>query len=535
MIPSVRIALLVAGFCVSSLPAAGRNPPNVVLFLVDDMGWADWEQNGARAGSSFHETPSMNRLAQEGVTFSNAYSSASVCSPTRNALLTGKNPARTRMTQWIPGIEYRSPLGDPRWDDSLDDEEVTLAEALRRGGYATAFVGKWHLGRRSSASANPLNHGFDSNVGGNYRGRPNPRVGYFANSNGSFGLPGLRSGSSIPGDYLTDRLTDFAVDFIDRSAGSEDPFFLLLSHYGVHNPVQARADLVAKYEAKPPSGEHFDATYAATLESVDASLGRILDELEAEGIREDTIIVFTSDNGGSLLATSNAPLREGKGLLYEGGIRTPLIVSWKGNRRVRRGTVSQTVVVTHDIYPTLLDLTGVPGDSVHNENVDGVSFRAVLEERRSDLGATFWHYPHISPQSTRIIGGRYVSAVRMANWKLIYFYEDESWELYHLATDIGETTNLIEECSFVAGKLGDLLVEWLVEVDAQLPIVDATGQPVDLPSPVAKAKRFRTPLWSWHWHRYRHSPRCFDPRLRRWDIQQGLDTIFGRIGRVESD
>jgi arylsulfatase A-like enzyme len=453
------------------------------------MGWTDWEQNGGKYGSSYYETPNMNRLAEEGVTFSNAYSSAAVCSPTRNALLTGKHPARTRMTQWLPGYVYDSMLSDPRWDRTLRDEEVTLAEALRAGGYATGFVGKWHLGNRFSASANPLDHGFDSNVGGDHHGGPNPYVGYFANGNGSFGLPGLGPGSSVPGDYLTDRLTDFAVDFIDRYGGRDEPFFLLMSHYGVHIPLEARADLVAKYRAKPPSGGHADAAYAAMLESVDVSLGRVLDELEDEGIRDDTIIVFTSDNGGSLLATSNAPLRDGKGLLYEGGIRTPLIVSWTGNDRITQGADSEAIVVTHDLYPTLLDLTQVPGDRLHNDDVDGSSFRRALEGKNRDRAASFWHYPHISPQSTQIRGGRYVSAARVGDWKLIYFYEEESWELYDLGSDIGETVNLIEECSGVASRVGELLVEWLLEVEAQLPIDDSTGQAVALPSPVPELKR----------------------------------------------
>lgn len=513
MIRSFRIALLLAGFCALPLPATGGNSPNVVLVLVDDMGWTDWEQDGGRHGSSFYETPNMNRLAREGVTFVNAYSSASVCSPTRNALLTGKNPARTRMTQWIPGQRFESPLKDPDWDRSIDDEEVTLAEALRAGGFATAFVGKWHLSRRSgSRAANPRNHGFDSNVGGNNSGGPNPYIGYFANAEGSFGLPGLGPGSSTPGDYLTDRLTDFAVDSIDRGAGSDQPFFLLLSHYGVHTPLRARADLVAKYEAKSPSREHSDAVYAAMLESIDASLGRILDELEAEGIRDDTIVVLTSDNGGYRIATSNAPLREGKGFLYEGGIRTPLVVSWKGNDRIRRGGESRAVVVTHDIYPTLLDLTGVAGDPVHNEELDGVSFRSALEGRHFDRGATFWHYPHISPQSSGVAGGQHVSAVRMGHWKLIYFYADESWELYHLATDIGETDNLVEECSFVASELGNLLVDWLVEVDAQLPTVVATGRPVPLPSPVPERERFFPPRRGSPWDRLSPWDRCFGHR-----------------------
>jgi len=509
LVGSVRIALLLVACCALPLPARGGSPPNVVLFLVDDMGWTDWEQNGGRNGSSLYETPNMNRLAREGVTFSNAYSSSSVCSPTRNALLTGKSPARTRMTQWIPGSKYRSTLSDPEWDTSMNAEEVTLAEALRAGGYATAFVGKWHLGpKKTSPAANPLNHGFDSNVGGDHNGDPN--LGYFADGDGSFGMPGLGPGSSVPGDYLTDRLTDFAVDFIDRSSGSGKPFFLLMSHYGVHIPLQARADLLSKYEAKPHSGRHFDARYAAMLESVDASLGRILDELDAEGIRGQTIVVFTSDNGGNPIATSNAPLRDGKGYLYEGGIRVPLIVSWKGKRRALRGVVSRAVVVTHDIYPTLLELTGVEGDPGYNANVDGVSFAAALEGRRSDRGAIFWHYPHISPQSIQAVGGRYVSAVRIGDWKLVYLYEDEAWELYHLATDIGERTNLVEACPSVASKMGGLLVAWLLEVDAQLPIVRATGQPVALPSPVPVPKRSLSPWWREPWYRQRHSPLCFD-------------------------
>jgi arylsulfatase A len=491
--PRISALLLLIGVGVFPCVAAAGSTPNVVVFLVDDMGWSDWEQDGRPNGSSYYETPSMNRLAQAGVSFSNAYSASPVCSPTRNALVTGKHPARTRMTNWLPGSNYPSKLSSPAWNRQLAAEEVTLAEVFRDAGYVTGFVGKWHLGNRGTASEDPLEHGFDSNIAGNYRGGPNSWVGYFADRWGSFRLKNLSRWLSVPGDYLTDRLTDFAIDFIDRNADHDAPFFLLMSHYGVHTPLQAPSDRVDWYRAKPPSAEHSNATYAAMIETVDTSLGRILDRLELKGIRGETIVVFASDNGGSLLATSNAPLRGGKGLLYEGGIRTPLVVSWTGERRMAQGSESETVVVTQDLYPTLLELAGLPGDSKYNEEVDGTSFRAALEGDDLSCGASYWHYPHISPQSRDVEGGRFVSAVRAADWKLFYFYEDASWELYDLASDVGEMTDLADECAGIAAELGERMVDWLVAIDAQLPVDAVTGQPVALPVPIAEERHGRAP------------------------------------------
>jgi len=517
----LRTLLLLAGFCAAPGVAAADPPPNVVVFLVDDMGWSDWEQDGRPTGSSYYETPNMNRLVRQGVTFSNAYSASPVCSPTRNALMTGKHPARTRVTNWLPGGDFSSNLSSPAWRRGLAAEDVTLAEVFRDAGYVTGFIGKWHLGSQGSTSADPLEHGFDSNVAGNYRGQPNSAVGYFADLWGSFRLKSLGRWLSVPGDYLTDRLTDFAVEFIDHNAGSDAPFFLLVSHYGVHVPVQAPSNLVDRYRAKVASEAHSNPTYAAMLESVDTSLGRILDQLEVRGVRDRTIVIFASDNGGSLTATSNAPLRGGKGLLYEGGIRTPLVVSWTAEPRMARGSESETVVVSQDLYPTLLDLTGLSGDPVYNEDLDGVSFRAALEGDDRDCDVAYWHYPHVSPQSQDVKGGRFVTAVRMGDWKLLYAYEDASWELYDLASDVGETTDLAGECTGIASELGARMVDWLVAIDAQLPIDEATGEPVALPvPPVGRRPGHALPYCGGRAHPRLQAPGCFDRPGRSHSVRE---------------
>ena len=283
--------------------------------------------------------------------------------------------------------------------------------------------------------ADPLEHGFDSNVAGSFIGRP---ASYFADASGSFGMFGLGPGSSIPAEYLTDRLTVSAVDFIEENARADHPFFLYVSHFAVHVPLEAPAALVAKYEAKAPAGGHANAVYAAMIESLDASLGRILDALEAEGIRDNTIVVFASDNGGLLAVTSSAPLRGGK----------------------------------------------ASADPATPQEVDGLSFLAALEGGAAQGEALFWHYPHVASLGGPERGSRFVSAVVWRNWKLVYFFEDESWELYNLDRDLEETVNLIEDRPGVAAWLGRWLVDWLIETDAQLPILRSNApQAVPLPVP----------------------------------------------------
>ena len=358
-------------FCAAALSAAApvtfaADRPNVVLFLVDDMGWRD----SATYGSGYYETPSMDRLASAGMRFTNAYAASPVCSPTRASILTGMNPARLHVSDWISGHgDAGKPLAEPEWTKQLRQSHITLAESLKATGYATAHIGKWHLGQTASRSeSDPTTQGFDINIGGNHLGQPNSSTGnYFANASGSFGLPGLGNGSSAPGEYLTDRLTTAATDYIREQATADQPFFLNLAHYAVHTPLQAKPDLVAKYQAKPGADGQSNATYAAMLESMDQSLGMVLNTLEdpnGDGNKNDsiagnTLFLFMSDNGGLSSVTSNTPLRAGKGTNYEGGIRVPFMVSWPGH--TAPGTVSDAPVAAWDAFNTVMDVVGQIG------------------------------------------------------------------------------------------------------------------------------------------------------------------------------
>ncbi|MEQ8838302.1 MAG: sulfatase-like hydrolase/transferase, partial [Lacipirellulaceae bacterium] len=386
--------------------------------------------------------------------------------------------------------------------------EVTLAEALKTGGYDTAFFGKWHIGQSGNPGTTPLAHGFNSNVGGTASGNPGFAGGFFAGSDGAWaGMPGLDTPGTYPSSkYLSDALAEKASDYITQSqqGGSPAPFFLTMSHYLVHTPLQAPASLVSKYQTKINTLEqqnvdlkgHNNATYAAMVEKMDESLGMLVSRLEdpnadgntSDSIRDNTIILFTSDHGGldtsETFATDNAPLRAGKGSLYEGGTRVPLVVSWTGNSAINSGLASTARSSSHDIYPTLLDLTGVAGDATQNANMDGTSFRAALEGGSFDRGHQFWHYPHTSPQdsgSDIVSGGSFVSSVIKDNWKLIYFYDDPHYELYDLSSDLGESDSVLLANPQVANDLSAALRQHLVGINAQMPIDINTNNPVDAP------------------------------------------------------
>ncbi|XAL98304.1 sulfatase-like hydrolase/transferase [Phycisphaeraceae bacterium D3-23] len=490
----LSLALLLA-FISPLANAQADNPPNVVLFMVDDFGWTDWQYDAVLnpTGSMLYETPNMLRLAQHGVNFTNAYSANAVCSPSRAAVITGKDPARIRITDWIPGGNWQHPtLQDPSdWDVTLNDSETTLAEALQENGYDTVFIGKWHLGTNGSDAANPFQNGFDVNIAGGHRGNPG---NFFAGDDRSFNLPGMASNYQ-PSAYLPDVLSSDAIRYLQErpSRNETDPFFLYMSHYAVHTPIQAPAATVQYYQNKLDAGgdfgEHDHATYAAMVHHVDLALGRLMDELEAQGILDETLIILASDNGGLWAAqgdpTSNAPLRAGKGSWYEGGIRTPLIVAWPGNNAFVQGVLCDDVIIGHDIYTTVLELTGTQGSPAHNASTDGVSFAPGLCGEQHDRGTTFWHYPHIADQdhaSELVSGGTYLTAARSGDWKLMYFYADQSWELYNLSEDLGETTNLAGEHPDIVATLGQEIVDYLIEIDAQLPVDQATGEPVAPPS-----------------------------------------------------
>lgn len=430
-------------------------PPNVIVVLMDDLGWADL----GCYGSTWHRTPRLDRWAATGTRFTQAYAACPVCSPTRAALLTGKWPARLRITDWIPGRpdgpDQR--LRHAEFLQQLPLEEVTLAERLRAAGFATASVGKWHLG---GEGFEPTRQGFDLNIAGDRRGVP---LDYFS--------PYRRDGRTMPGlerappeEYLTDRLTDEAIAFVERNR--ERPFFLYLSHFAVHVPLRAPKSLVGNYPAVEAfHGRQNNPVYAAMLEGVDTGFGRLLDRLRDWSLDGRTIIVFTSDNGGQAITegpnappTSNAPLRDGKGFLYEGGIRVPLVIAGPG---VRSGHVSAFPTSTIDLVPTLLELCRVADDRSH----DGVSLAPTLAGREQvERPPLYWHYPHYANHASRPGG-----AIRVRDHKLIEFYDTGRRELFDVETDPGEKRNLAEQEPERVRELAGKLDAWRRGVNARMP------------------------------------------------------------------
>ena len=496
-----------------SVAAFGQGSPNVVMILSDDQGWTDWQKDAVLnpTGSVLYETPNLLRLAQQSVNFTNAYASAPICSPSRLSLLTGKSPARTKLTQFLPlppsypGTNVTDPTGVSQ---GIALTETTLAESFHAAGYSTAFMGKWHLGAGPN-SVNPLNHGFDVNIGGNQTEGPGSVGGYFAGSDGGWPtLPGL-AGPYAADKYLSDAIDDKAVDYITQHANGNTPFFLEMAEYVPHIPLEAPADRVTYYQNKINTlqGQGVDLkgqvnpTYAAMIEKLDQSVGRLLDRLDdpdsnpntADSVRNSTVVVFASDNGGvygadaSPFPTRNLPLREGKGSMYEGGIRVPMMVSWTGDANMAQGTVTSARTSTYDLYPTLLDLAGYLNNAAvpKNANMDGVSIKAALEGQAFDRGYLYWHYPHVSNQdhsSTLINGGSYVSAVSDQQFKLIFYYDDRHYELYNLVNDIGETTNLLGQNPLVDYNLSKALNGYLASVGALMPRDKTTFVSVALPT-----------------------------------------------------
>jgi arylsulfatase A-like enzyme len=434
------------------LAAQGWRPPNIVFILADDLGWTDL----GCFGSTFYQTPNIDRLAQQGMRFTNAYAACPVCSPSRAAIMTGKYPARLHVTDWIPG---RTPPGMkmrlPDWTPYLPLQEVTIAEALKPAGYTSASVGKWHLGGEAYY---PEKQGFAVNFGGTDLGST-PTYFY------PYEIPNIRSGKE--GEYLTDRLTDEALKFIDSAKAR--PFFLYLAHYAVHTPIEAKPEIEKSYRGRIRPGQaHSDPAYAAMIQSVDESVGRVLRKLEELNLANDTIVIFNSDNGGVVgrrHITSNEPLREEKATLYEGGIRVPLIVRWPGS--VKPGTVSEAPVIGVDFYPTLLEIAGAPAAAV-----DGVSLVPVLrQEGALPRSSIYWHYPHYNFHQP-LIPTRPCGAIRKGDFKLIEFYEDGFTELYNLREDIGERRNLVRSNAAKASELRRDLAAWRKSVGAQMPIPD---------------------------------------------------------------
>ncbi len=432
-----------------------RRSPNIIFILIDDLGWRD----AGFMGSRYYRTPAIDRLAAEGMVFSDAYAAAPNCAPSRACLLSGQYTPRHGV--YTVNSSERGRARDRRLVPTpnrteLDPAIVTIAEVLGEAGYRCASLGKWHLG--TGPETGPLGQGFDVNVGGNERGHP---ASYFS----PYSNPDLPDGPA--GEYLTDRLNAEAVRFIEANA--ERPFFLYLTHYAVHTPLQAPEDLVASCRERESDGGHRNPTYAAMIERVDAGVDRIVKTLQELGLERETVIIFFSDNGGHGRVTSMAPLRGSKGMLYEGGIRSPMIVHWPGV--IATGTRCPEPVIMVDFYPTLCELAGV--DPPAGQPCDGVSLIPLL--RGADRLAShplFWHFPAYL-EAYADTGGPWrttpAGAVRRGDFKLIEFFEDGRLELYNLREDIGETRNLAHDMPARRDELHALMRQWRRDLSAPVP------------------------------------------------------------------
>ena len=460
----VAISALLLG-SLTLLPAAFAAKPNFVFVLVDDLGWSDL----GIYGSDLHRTPRIDEFASSAMRFSNAYASSPVCTPTRASILTGKHPAKLNMTVWReaaknPPLQRR--LLPPITRDSLPHSEVTVAEVLRRAGYATAHVGKWHLG---TAEYYPQTQGFDYNVGGTLWGAPQT---FFFPYSGDRPFRGLRYvphlGDGAEGEYLTDRLTTEAIRILRREQG--EPFFLHLAYHTVHTPIEGKPAIAETYRRRIREGmRHRNPHLAAMVHSLDENVGRLLDAISELGVEDETVVILTSDNGGfvnkydGLRVTDNSPLRSGKGSLYEGGIRVPAMIRWPGV--TTPGTVVDVPVSSVDYYRTILTMAGVDGDREHNASVDGIDLAPLLRDpsQRPEREALFFHYPHYYATTSP------VSAVRVGDWKLLRYYEDSRVELYDLGDDIGERRDRSSDEPETAAALLKRLETWLGRMGAQHP------------------------------------------------------------------
>jgi len=466
MVRSLQISLSLLLLVVfSGNLRADQNRPNFVFFLVDDLGWTDL----GCFGSSFYETPNVDALAGSGMRFSQAYAACQVCSPTRASILTGKYPVRVDITDYISPSGGNQPekwrrktkMLPASYSDRLAKDEVTIAEELKEHGYATFFAGKWHLGPEGYF---PEDQGFDVNQGGLERGGPYGGKKYFS----PYGNARLEDGPD--GEHLPDRLASETVKFMQEH--KDEPFFAYLSFYSVHTPLISRVDLKEKYQQKkntlsdqgPVWGkegsnkfrmvqEH--AVYAGMVEAMDLAVGKVLKGIDDLELNDNTVVMFMSDNGGLATSeghpTTNLPLRAGKGWIYEGGIREPMIVRWPG--KTAAGSECTQYLSSVDFFPTILEIAGLPKKPELHQ--DGVSFVSLLQGKSLDRGPIYWHYPHYGNQ-----GGYPSSAIREGDWKLIEALEDGELELYNLSNDIGEKSNLASEEPEIRDRLLAQLKAW---------------------------------------------------------------------------
>ncbi len=486
----LRLAMLLAALLLAPSAAWGaaeapKARPNIIVILSDDLGWADL----SCYGSTFHESPHLDKLAAQGMRFTQAYSSSPYCSPSRAAIMTGRYPARLKLTDYIPGNGKSGKFLPAEMKMELPLEEVTIAEVLKGAGYATWHVGKWHLG---DVGFYPQNQGFDVNIAGHAGGLP---PSYFwpygmdkkpdPKNYHSRGVPGLEDGK--PGEHLCDRLTSEAMKLIEHRK-PDQPFFLYLPFYDVHIPAMAKPELVKKYQAKaakmglpnvksaptydegtvergseqPPKllEQQVNITYAAMIETMDTNVGRLMAKLNELGLTDNTLILFTSDNGGHFI-TSNRPLRGCKGWLYEGGVREPWFVRWPGV--TKPGSTCDVPIINTDIFPTLLEAAGLAAMSdLHR---DGISIVPLLKgDTKPTHDALFWHYPHYGNH-----GNGPCSSVRIGDWKLIEWLEDDSVELFNLAGDLSEKNDASAQHPEIVRQLRERLHAWRKEVDANMP------------------------------------------------------------------
>ncbi len=481
-----RFYLLLYLVIISCAKGVQHSPkkPNVLFILVDDLGWKDL----GCYGSSFYETPNIDLLASQSYRFTNAYSSNPVCSPTRASIMTGKHPSRIGITDWITSenppselwnkLRKNQKLIQPKNKHALPLEEFTMAEALQTAGYPTFYAGKWHLGDEGFL---PQDQGFEINKGGHIKG--SPPGGYYTPYNN----PQLEDGPK--GEYLTDRLTDESIAFMEQN--KENPFFLYLAFYTVHTPIQANLKYLEKFKqkrsllkdslpikVKEQKGytvlNQYNASYASMVYALDQNVGRLINKLKTLNLLENTLIIFTSDNGGlsTLIGktvygrsapTSVLPLRAGKGWAYEGGIRVPLIIKPPNNFQAK---TIDAPANSMDYYPTVLDYTGIGLNP--DQHIDGISLKPLLDGETSVTHKQLiWDFPHY--HGSGWTPGR---AIRKGPWKLIYFFENHIYELYNLDNDIGERNNLAANYPEKFEEMKKLLNVWSEEIKAKKPIIN---------------------------------------------------------------
>lgn len=448
-----------------------ESPLNVVLVLVDDLGWKDL----ACYGSAFYDTPKLDAFAEESLRFTNAYAASPVCSPTRAALMTGRHPVQTGITDWLKGQNPRNrKLLNLQDRDELALEEYTLGELFKDNGYQTFFAGKWHLGEDGFF---PEDQGFDINKGGHHKG--SPPGGYFS----PYKNPKLSDGPA--GEYLTDRLTDETIQFIQTQKEQKQPFFAMLSYYTVHTPIQANQAHMETYTRKLPGGgppwyaqegdgktllHQKNSAYGSMVTAMDHNVGRLIQSLKDAGQWDNTILIFTSDNGGLTTLerdreapTAVRPLRAGKGWCYEGGIRVPLMI--RVPKVTSAGRVDETPIISQDIFPTLIELLGL--QSKGQMALDGQSLQALFKGGQLDRESLIWHFPHYHGSAWKP-----GAAIRQGRWKLVKHFETDKIELFDLSTDIGEVTDLASTQKERAQAMEKALLEGLQAMNAQFPVTN---------------------------------------------------------------